>query len=159
MSNLPDGGWIVIGVNEEPPGEFKPVGLALSDIATFQQDHVQSHVNDYADPYVELTLSLLKLDEVGTFAVLTIAPFDRVPVICKKDGPEGLRAGAVYTRARKKHETIEIPSQTEMREILSRASLIEAQQRIRDAEQVGLISHSQPVPSAPEKFDEQLGDL
>ena len=42
-------------------------------------------------------------------------------VAFKKDGLKNLRKGAIFTRTRRHPETIEVPSQTEMREILELA--------------------------------------
>ena len=56
MSNLRDGGVIVIGVEQN--GEiFTPVGLDSESISSFKQDDISVHVNNYADPFVEIKVS------------------------------------------------------------------------------------------------------
>lgn len=159
MANLTDGGTVVVGVVEKPPGVFSPVGMSSKHLATFTQDLVQPHLNEYADPYVDITVTPIPLDGGGTFVVLQVRPFDRIPVICKKDGLEGLRAGAIYTRARKKHETIEVPSQSEMREILERSTQLSVNRWVESNHAAGLLIFPEPEGPAPAQFEKQLEDL
>jgi hypothetical protein len=91
--------------------------------------------------------------------IIQVRPFEEIPVICKRQGLEGLRDGAIYTRARKKHETIEVPSQTEMREILDRASSHGVSRFLKSAEAVGLITFRSPAVADEAKFEEQLKGL
>jgi len=60
-------------------------------------------------------------------------------VICKKDGMEKLRRGAVYTRSRRMPETVEVPGQVEMREILDLALEKRSRAFARHAERMGLV--------------------
>ena len=120
MANLPDGGAIVIGV--EKVGEiYNPVGMEQIHIESFRQDEVMEYVNyKFADPYIELSVTPVSSDD-NHFLVIQVHEFGQLPVICKNNGLENLRRGALYTRSRVKHETIEVRSQTEMRETLDLA--------------------------------------
>ena len=120
MANLPDGGVIVVGV--EKKGEFhKPLGMIQEDIESFKQDDVMQYINEkYADPYIELSMRLVGKDN-NYFVVIQINEFAELPIICKRDGLENLKKGALYTRSRMKYETVQVRSQTEMREIINLA--------------------------------------
>jgi hypothetical protein len=53
---------------------------------------------------------------------INVAEFDELPIICKKEYPEILRRGAIYVRSKRgKPETIEVPTEVEMREIIEMA--------------------------------------
>ena len=56
------------------------------------------------------------------FVVIKVFEFAEIPVICKKDGSSNLRKAAIYTRTYRIPESAEVPSQSEMREILDLAA-------------------------------------
>src|SRR6202044_3763764 len=88
------------------------------------------------------------------FCILRVSEFAELPVVCKKDGIEKLRRGATYIRSRRIPETVEVPSQVEMREILDLA--VEKRSRAfgRQAERMGFVPQPQP-----DQFVEQLKTL
>ena len=119
MSNIRDGGAIVIGVEQE--GEnFNLVGLSKENFDTFKQDDISSFVNEFADPYVEISVSRINY-KGSKYVIIQVEEFSEIPVICKRDGKKGLKRGVIFTRPRRKIESVEIPSQVEMREILDMA--------------------------------------
>ena len=146
MANLPDGGVIVIGV--EKRGEAcEAVGMEQGQIESFKQDDVMQYVNEkYADPYVELTVRSVSKDK-RSFLVIQVHEFAQLPVICKHDGLENLKQGALFTRSRVKYETVQVKSQTEMREILDLAT----DKEIRRLRSRGLL----PLVALPSKADKQ----
>jgi excisionase family DNA binding protein len=121
MSNLRDGGLIIIGVSRQSDDSYEAEGMAKSDFDSFVQDHIAAHINEFADPYVDLVLIKHALDDGRLFCILEVAEFAELPVVCKRDGVEKLRRGATYIRSRRMNETVEVPSQVEMREILDLA--------------------------------------
>ncbi len=158
MANIPDGGVIVIGVENDGT----PKGMAARDFASFDQNKVQESVNDYADPYVELTVTADHLDGYGDFVVIQVQQFVELPVVCKKTGAENLRRGAIYTRSRRKHETAEVGSQTEMREILERAVTRVVDRRIQWLRERGLLQAPAPYEVTTEhreQFEAELRGL
>lgn len=156
MCNIPDGGTIVIGV-EEQGGQFVPSGLSRAELDSFSQDGVSSHVNEYADPFAEILVS--KIQHAGSdFVVIQVGEFSEIPVLCKQDGLLRLRRGAVYTRTRRINETAEVPGQAEMREILERAAekgMRALQARIGRAE-LRVVEREE---EDNRRFEEQLNDL
>lgn len=158
MANITDGGVVVVGVTEDN-GTFNLDGMNARHIATFTQDRVQADVNAFADPYVEVTVSPRQLEDGKKFIVIQVRPFDQIPVICKKDGPERLRSGAMYTRPRRKIETVEVPSQTEMREIVERAVDSGVAMYLERARRLGLLPSATPPDFDAKRFEEQLKGL
>jgi hypothetical protein len=143
MSNIRDGGTIVIGVSQSRDA-FIPSGFSLTDLDSYSQDTIAANANEFSDPYTEVIV--MKVPHEGkNFVVIQVEEFSELPVICKKDG-DGLRKGAIYTRPRRMHETAEIPSQTEARELLDIAtekSIRSTYARIRRAN----LEVSEPEPS------------
>lgn len=156
MCNIRDGGTIVVGVEQR--GEaFQPTGMVRKDLESFTQDGVSSHVNEFADPFVEVTISRVSNGR-SNFIVIQVQEFAELPVVCKRDGPAGLRRGAIYTRTRRMNESAEVPSQAEMREILDLA--VEKGIRVFQSRlgRAGL-EVAEPVSVDREKFEAELKGL
>jgi len=49
MTNLRDGGIIVVGVASGPSGVLAPTGMTAAALGTLDQDHGQDWVNEYAE--------------------------------------------------------------------------------------------------------------
>ena len=78
-------------------------------------------ISEFADPYVNFAIAVTPLDG-KEFLIVQIHEFEEIPVICKRDGSTtNLRRGKIYIRPRRKPESIEIPSQSETRELLEAA--------------------------------------
>jgi len=116
MSNIKDGGVIIIGMRELPDKKFEPAGISIEDASTFNHDVIADYLKEYADPYVEFKVTRI---ECGgkKFICIQIKEFDESPVICRKDGVD-LQRGRIYTRSRTKNESAPVSSYAEMREIL-----------------------------------------
>ena len=154
MANITDGGRLVLGVREEN-GEFFPEGMPDDDFNQLDIDNILSHVNNFADPYVEIELHRFE-HEGRKFAIIRVMEFDEIPIICKRNG-EGVREGAVYTRSRRMPSSVEIPSQTEMREILEMGTTKMMRRIQRTITSAGLVVQSQVTDD--EQFDQELGGL
>jgi len=158
MANIRDGGWIVIGKEEQSDGTFIAIGMDQSDFDSFNSDAVRDFVKDYADPYVNL--SVHKVDHAQKkFVIIRIEEFDTIPVICKRDWGNILHRGKMYTRSRGKPETIEVPGQTEMREIINMAVEKEIRRFYERLSRIGLPPLIPSKPSDKELFDKQREDL
>ncbi len=120
MANLRDGGTIILGLKREADDSYTPEGMSNEDFDSFSQDHLSAHISEFADPYVEATLTKNTI-EGRRYCIIQVAEFDEIPVICKRNGDK-LRRGATYIRSRRMNETVEVPSQIEMREILDLAT-------------------------------------
>ena len=156
MSNVRDGGAIVIGVGQH--GEnFVLTGLSQKNFDTFKQNDISSLVNEFTDPYVEITVRRIDYEHKN-YVVIQVEEFSEIPVICKRDGEKGLRRGAIYTRPRRKIESAEIPSQVEMREILDMALEKYIRKFKKQFSRSGL-EIIEPEEHHRELFDEQLEGL
>jgi predicted HTH transcriptional regulator len=157
MANLRDGGLIVFGIERQSDDSYMPAGMQPDDYDSFKQDEVSIEVNNYADPFVELTVQKLERDS-KLFTVIQIREFSDLPILCKRDGAERLRNGAIYVRPRRKFETAELPSQVDLREILELAVEKRVRSFFSQIERVGarLVI---PEDSDAKAFAEQLGGL
>lgn len=100
MSNIRDGGIIVIGVNRQPDGSYQPAGVSAGDLQTYGPDHVGRCVQNFADPIA--VFSVQRIVSTGIqFIVIEVSEFPELPVICKADGRKHserlTRAGIVQT--------------------------------------------------------------
>jgi predicted HTH transcriptional regulator len=121
MANLRDAGFVVIGVEESSTKTPNVLGLDHQELVTWHQDHVASVAVNFADPSVEFELSQQSF-QGKVLVLISVKEFNDYPVICKSDSAGILRKGACYVRPRGQIQTIEIPSQTEMRELIELAT-------------------------------------
>lgn len=126
LANRKDGGWVIVGVEEDSKAIVLK-GLEAADLPSWNHDDVSAGLNALADPFVSVDVEVVRY-ESKNFVVIRVHEFEQVPVICRRDVPapkgEGrplLRDGACYVRSRRKPESSEIPTQTEMRELLDLA--------------------------------------
>jgi predicted HTH transcriptional regulator len=161
LSNRRDGGWVIIGVEEK--GGKTPIlkGVEAADLAGWNHDDVSAALNGFADPYVSVDVEVVAYNN-SNFVVIRVHEFEEVPVICRRDvpAPPGekrpiLRDGACYVRSRKKPESVEMPTQTEMRELLELAVDKGVRKFLRRAESVSIASR----PTDKEQYDGELSDL
>lgn len=160
MANIKDGGYIVVGKEEQTDGTHKAVGMNESDYDSYDSDSIKDFVKDYADPYVDL--EVLKPEHNNRkFVVIRVMEFDSSPIICKKGYGSLMHRGKIYTRSRGKPETIEVPSETEMREIIDMAIDKKLRQDIKRYSDLGLIRIIAASSDTRDKesFDSQIEDM
>ncbi len=163
FSNVRDGGVIIFGVKEQADGSFTKEGVSKEHYDTYNFDDLTSHISNFADPYVRLELYKEEL-EGGNYILIRIFEFDELPVICKRAYTPAsgaiLRCGAIYTRSYGKPQTIEVPSQTEMREILDMATEKKVRKFIETSERVGMELRQQEIEITDRsKFEEQIKEF
>jgi predicted HTH transcriptional regulator len=157
ITNLRDGGYIVIGVKREGAhGHLIATGMQPEHLQTWDVDKVQQYVNKYAEPYVHLEIWFPQ-DNDKQFVVIRVKQFDTVPVLCKKDLPEeNLRKGDLLVRPLGTIESRRVQTAEEMRAVLNIAMDIGIQRFLERARRVGLPPIS---PTDEELFDRQLEGL
>ena len=151
MSNLPDGGLVLIGVEETTPGVFAPNGMSQADYDSYLPDDIATEVNLFADPAIGIAMYKGALDQT-LFVAIEVAPFDELPTVSRRDGgPPGeqLFAGDVYIRPRGRPETRKVRTSGEMRELVDRAIDLGASRLHRR----GWVR----AETVQQQFDEELG--
>lgn len=166
MANRRDGGLVVVGVEELPAnGGLRATGLNPDQLASWNHDDVTAGLNAAADPFVAVDVREVRLGNPGvTLVVLHVQEFEDIPVICRRDYNDRsarplLRSGAIYVRTRRKPETSEIPSQTEMRELVEIAIQKGVRKFVQHTRAAGLNLMAPHAPTDDEAFDRQLGDF
>ena len=136
MANRRDGGLVIIGVRETSR-VLTPLGLNDADLATWTHDDTANSLATFVDPYVVFDREA-KGYGGRNYIIFHVREFEEIPVLCKRDYRDVLRAGACYFRPRGKAETVEIRSLTEMRELLELAIDKGVQKFVRRAHAAGL---------------------
>ncbi|PJZ59459.1 helix-turn-helix domain-containing protein [Leptospira adleri] len=159
MSNLSDGGLIIIGIDEDNK-KYQRGGLKSDHLASYSYDIVLSYINSYAEPHISLNYHLVEDpdNELKKFIVLDILSFSLVPTICAKDGIENLRKGAIYIRSTRIPETAEIRSYSEMRELIDLATERSIRKFLGQMQRLDLTLKDQMVSSA-QMFENELNGL
>ena len=132
FSNIPDGGRLILGVREEPRGVYVAESMDERHFDSYVQDTVNDFINEYADPSMSVSVHKGMVDG-SRYVVIDVPPFRELPTLCKRDGGASseLRRGAIYTRSIHTPETAEVRDQTEMREIMDRATMLSVQKMQR----------------------------
>jgi len=150
MANLRDGGHVVIGIDDANVAAMLP-GLQPGELTSWlAYDDVSRKLAEYADPPLRFDLDSRTLSSGASVAVVQVHEFADLPVLCAKDYPKTLRAGACYVRTRRLPETAEIPSSTEMRELLDLAAEKALRAYVERAERAGVALTTQE-PAPPEQ--------
>lgn len=122
MSNLRNGGVIVVGMKEINRGIWEPDSMTGEQVVSFTQDDIAQWVNEYAVPAVQFTVEPFLLD-ANKFVIIKVREFDSFPTICRKPTPkrfrEILKKGAIYYRSNAKNESAPISSDEDMRELIT----------------------------------------
>lgn len=157
ISNIRDGGIIIIGAKRNDDNTYEPEGVYPEHLDAYDSDHVADVVDNYADPYVKFTLERIVCNE-NTFIIIRVEDIDEVPVICKRDWIE-LRCGAIYVRSRRKPESVEVRDEAEMREIIEMAVDKSIRRFYQRLAYVGITQPAQIQVTDDELYDKELGDL
>jgi len=163
MSNVSDGGWIMLGVEEKQDNSFYATGMKPSDAESFEYDHMVDHINAYTLPYVSFALDSIS-DNQRTFIVIRVNQFVDTPVICAKDyyfaGELKIKSGDIFTRTlRGKPQTSKVMDYVDLKEIIDLA--IDRGLR-RLAERMSKGGFSIPITGKgldEQQFDNEIKDL
>lgn len=163
MSNLKEGGVIVIGVREREKNVWVPEGLSSEDLASFNQDDIATYVNDKVLPFAQLSLSRVKLGSMD-FVILRVQEFDETPLIVTKqavlNGKSVLTPGEIYYRSRRKNESAPIASEEDMRELLGLAIHKGVAAKMEYLVSLGVLTGQVPsVDIDQQRFSQERGEL
>ncbi len=151
MSNLRDGGHILIGVKEDSNGHGIPEGMQQNHTASYSYDLVADFVKQYAEPYARFSLDVVE-EQGNTFIILSVTGFDEAPVICRKSYGDILHEGRVYVRPQSGRPRSEaVGTYVDMRELMDLA--VEKRLR-RYVKMLSVASH--PGDQDATMFEQQL---
>lgn len=129
MSNVRDGGAIIIGVQEDATG-FSKQGVCEANLKTFKIDVMKDQLLNYADPAVDINLFTLTDLEEKKFIVIKVLPFKEVPIISRKSIEGEIQANVIYYRnTNRRIESAPISNSTDLREIIELAAIKLMQKR------------------------------
>jgi hypothetical protein len=112
------GGFVVIGVSEQPTGYFFD-GVSSDQARTFDTTRLNRFLQGYADPPINALLR--KLNHAGKiFVVIEVPPFSDTPHICQKDYPGVLSQPSLYVRT-DNNESAPVRSAADFKTVVERA--------------------------------------
>ncbi len=152
---------VIIGVGEGAAHKPMLLGVDDSDLATWNFDDLAASLAPIADPAIRFRVSTP--EHAGRrYMCIEVDAFDDIPVMCRRQYPRHarrgdllvLREGAIYVRSRRKPESVEIPSSTEMRELLELATERRMASMLGTVGRAGLTLRGRSDPR--EAFDAEL---
>lgn len=158
MSNIRDGGIIIIGI--EKTGQI--LGLSKEQLETYDTDVMIDFVNKYASPSIALDIVAHKyqIENISerVLLIIQIREFEELPIICKKGNSDELKQAGIYFRPIGKPESRLIREESEMRELLEIAVEKKMRKWLVQQKRIGL-NLEQTGQSNKDKFEEELGGL
>jgi predicted HTH transcriptional regulator len=141
MSNLRDGGILLIGVERDRTVS----GLTDEQAQSWRnQERARQILAGYAEPAVDFHVTVRPItvgDQIRTIALIEVRQFEDFPVVCIGNARRGdeqvLREGAVYVR-NQIPASVEIEDHSQMRELLDLAIEKGVRRFLRTADAVGL---------------------
>ena len=148
ISNVQDGGHIIIGVEDKT---FARQGVTAAQKATFALETMCDQMTAYADPHVNFAVEF-PIDANGKeYVVIKVYQFEEIPVICRRDGAD-VRAGVIYYRNKNRRiESAAVSNSYDMRDIIELATVRMMQRKQRFGYTV--------TADDKQKFDEELKGL
>lgn len=118
MSNVQDGGFIVIGFEDET---LKRQGVSKKDLGTYNLEQMRDQMAFYADPFVSFTLYKPTGRDGKKYIVIRVFEFAEIPVVSRHDKYD-IKEGVIYYRTRRKRPASEpINNSYDIRDVLDRA--------------------------------------
>jgi len=149
MSNVQDGGVIVVGVAD---GTFERQGITPAQVATYDIDVMKDQVSPYADPFVIFEVQFPYDSQGRQYAVITVSPFPELPVVCARSSDDVKEGDIYYRSSDRRPQSARVSSSHDMRDIVERAIV----RRRNKLVQIGLVVDAE---GADATYDAELGDF
>jgi predicted HTH transcriptional regulator len=153
MSNIRDGGTIVIGVDESGD-TWQATGILPEHLATYDPDVIASQINVYASPAISPILVTVDIDG-KCFLAIDIPEFAQLPVICQQNGSDGLIKGTIFVRPTGTPRTERPANAEELREVIDIAGEKSAARIFDSSRRAGLLG----VAANEDQFEKERGSL
>ena len=155
MSNLADGGDIIIGVEKD--GTVS--GMNETDFNSFDQDSVKSHVNRHAVPYADFSFRKV-IEKEKNFIVFQVAGFSLIPIICARGWRNELNKGVIYIRSKRMPESTAIGDEGDLRELMDLAVDKWNRYKLMRQKRAGIFQVPKKSPEMIKKeFNDEAGDF
>jgi hypothetical protein len=149
------GGFIVIGVSEQPTG-YSFEGVIADQAKSFDTSRVNRFLQAYADPPINTVLR--KLNHGGkVFVIIEVPAFSDTPHICQKDFPEVLSSSTLYVRT-DNNESAPIRLASGFKTIVERAVRNRSDALLAAFRSILNSGTTQAEPSARDQFLTQRGE-
>lgn len=124
MSNVRDGGTIIVGVSETSTG-YEPTGVTDENIKTYNKDIMKDKLSKYTDPAVDFDIYFpFDKSTQRTYVVIKVYPFKELPVLCVKDWDKHLVANTIYYRnTNRRVESSAVSNAHDLRAIIEHAAI------------------------------------
>jgi len=159
MSNLRDGGIMIVGV-EENNNIWNCTGITDEQINTYNPDDMIDYVNKYASPSINFDIVTHEDDKKLKYLIIQIHEFDEKPIVCKRNCANELRRGAFYIRPLGKAESREVQTAEEMHDLLDLAVERRMRNFLRQIHRAGIDLETVKLGKTDaDRFDEELEGL
>ncbi len=151
MSNVRDGGTILIGVEDDT---FDRQGVTPDVRETYKIDIMRDQMTQYADPHVDFSVSYPTDREGREYVAIRVAPFREIPVICRRDSKDTVKGTIYYRGTDRRIESAAVSNSYDMRDIVT----VAAMRTRKRLEELGAIT-GPVVGELKQRLDEELGGL
>lgn len=153
ISNLRDGGYIIIGVEKiDNVTGYQLIGLSKSIADTYDPETILEVANSFTRSHVSLNVK--HFEHNGKyFVVIQVVEFEDTPIICKKNHSNILQEGRIYGRPYQRVESSDNLSAEDLQEIIDLAIEKRTRRQMRLLEQLGF---SIPVTTTEHTDDERF---
>ncbi len=163
MSNIRDGGKIVLGVEKDASGsQYTRKGMKDKDLQTYDQDLIFDHVRNFGEPEPKFQVLNVEYDNKN-FIVFAVQSFVIAPIISKNNKNLKKLEHAIFYLRTDKPETKKVTDPSEMREIIDLA--IEKELELfstrmqRVFQSMAHVTVSKSTKEEKDKFAEELKDI
>ena len=151
LSNVQDGGFIIIGVAEDTNGNFERKGIKPEHKGSYKLDIMRDQMAAFADPHVNFIVEV-SIDKNGLeYIVIKIFQFEEIPVICSKESKDTKKSIIYYRNKNRRIESAPISNNYDMRTIIELATVRMMQKK----SEIGYTVKE----SDKKRLDDELGNL
>ena len=160
MTNIQDGGTLIIGVSQQDTNEFEYTGFKNpEDLKDYDVTKIADFVNKYANPEVNIEV-IIDEYEGEKYVFIIVKEFKNVPVICKRNSSnEELKISQIYIRTDSAKSvpirSQEIDSVAEMRGLIDLALAKQGEELLSKIRKIVLFSLPKKKPKTSAYINEK----